>query len=157
MAASVVDSFQTPRGIHYALGLLVSARIIPRGLVDAGIHSGIAASNPLLTERARLQSLSFAEVHPQWMLDAWTNVVFRDESSYIIPCNQKHARLALQQLSVSENNSTMRMWFRRYSLVSIIKISAIQGMTLPTWCQSQRVDARSYTCGELSATRVWAC
>lgn len=63
IAASVVDPFQTPRQIRDTLGLPVSAPLISKRLVDARIHSRIAEQKPLLTKRAELQRLCFAESH----------------------------------------------------------------------------------------------
>ena len=60
----------------------VSARTVRRNLDFLGYSSRIPTRVPLLTERHRLQRLSWAREHIGWSLDEWKTVAWSDESRF---------------------------------------------------------------------------
>lgn len=64
-----------------SINLKVSIPTIKNTLSNAGIHSRVARSKPLLTQKHKAQRLAFANLYKDWNEENWENVIFSDETA----------------------------------------------------------------------------
>lgn len=65
-------------------GIQISERTIRRRLVESGLNSRRPATGPQLLPRHRRARLQFAQLHADWNLQQWSEVLFTDESRFCL-------------------------------------------------------------------------
>ena len=70
--------------IHELLAKEFSIRTVDRVLIDHGLYGRVAARKPTISPINKVKRLAFARKHLDWSEDQWANVLFTDESKFVI-------------------------------------------------------------------------
>jgi transposase len=62
----------------------ISEKTIKRRINAVGIHGYVSAKKPFVNEAQRIKRLQWASEHQNWTEDQWKNVLFSDESSFVL-------------------------------------------------------------------------
>jgi hypothetical protein len=62
----------------------ISKNTIKRRINEAGIFGYVAASKPYVNEKQRKNRLEWALEHQNWTIEQWSNVLFSDESPFVL-------------------------------------------------------------------------
>ena len=67
-----------------SLKLKVSRNTIARVLKDAGYAARVMKQKPLLTKKHKQKRLAWAKEHETWTIDEWKNVIWSDETAFML-------------------------------------------------------------------------
>ena len=67
-----------------SLKLKVSRNTIARVLKDAGYAARVMKKKPLLTKKHKQKRLAWAKEHETWTIDEWKNVIWSDETAFML-------------------------------------------------------------------------
>lgn len=124
-------------------GVTVSTKTVRRRLKSAGIKSHVPARGPLLTTCHRVARLNFARNHENWNDEAWSQVLFTDESRFCL----------------KSDDGRVKVWRRsgeRYAQCNIIGKEAYGGGSVMVWggiSMGARTELQVIENGSLTAVR----
>lgn len=72
------------RDVHIHLGKNLGSTTIKRRLRDAGLRGCPACRKPFISEQNRRKRVAWAKAHLSWSEDDWSNVLFTDESPFVL-------------------------------------------------------------------------
>lgn len=79
--------------LQNATGVRVSVQTIRNRLHADGLHARRPAVAPRLTPRHRQTRLAFCRAHVDWNIEAWSCVLFSDESRFCVSTNDRRQRV----------------------------------------------------------------
>lgn len=124
-------------------GIAISTKTVRRRLKSSGINSHLPARGPLFATRHRVARVNFARNHYHWNDDAWSQVLFTDESRFCL----------------KPDDGRIKVWRRPgegYAQCNIIGKEAYGGGSVMVWggiCMGARTELRVIENGSLTAAR----
>ena len=83
---AIINCFDSAENIRMHAKTInkISRSTIKRRIHEKGINGYVAAKKPFVNEQNRKKRLEWALAHKDWSLEQWNNVLFSDESQFVL-------------------------------------------------------------------------